>query len=230
MSDARHEGTLAWRSLTIAPLITVLFFAYLGGEALAETMRADPQALEIKVIGQQWAWRFEYPDYGIVTDTLMMPVNQQSILKLSSNDVVHSFWVPEFRVKQDALPGGDEFVRDLRVTPTLAGDYKVRCAELCGLQHATMESPVKVVSREDFEAWVILETGVSELVNAAHLTSIGCVAWPSSDGTDCRAKLERIYGGTETLTDGSTLRLMKHTCTSRSFNHLLRLLLVIPQT
>ncbi|OGO27529.1 MAG: cytochrome c oxidase subunit II [Chloroflexi bacterium RBG_16_54_18] len=211
VSDARHvEGNtrleVAW---TIAPLITVLFFAYLGGDALAETMRADPQALEIKVIGQQWAWRFEYPDYGIVTDTLMMPVNQQSILKLSSNDVVHSFWVPEFRVKQDALPGGNEFVRDLRVTPTLTGDYKVRCAELCGLQHATMESPVKVVSREDFEAWVILETGVSEDPVERGRTLVqryGCVACHSQDGTRIVGpSWKGIYGNTETLTDGTTV-------------------------
>ncbi len=211
VSDARHvEGNtrleVAW---TIAPLITVLFFAYLGGDALAETMRADPKALEIKVIGQQWAWRFEYPDYGIVTDTLMMPVNQQSILKLSSNDVVHSFWVPEFRVKQDALPGGNEFVRDLRVTPTLTGDYKVRCAELCGLQHATMESPVKVVSREDFEAWVIQETGVSEDPVERGRTLVqryGCVACHSLDGTRIVGpSWKGIYGNTETMTDGTTV-------------------------
>lgn len=210
-SDARHvEGNtrleVAW---TIAPLITVLFFAYLGGDALAETMRADPQALEINVVGQQWAWRFEYPRFGIVTDTLMMPVDQQAILKLSSNDVVHSFWVPEFRVKQDALPGGQEFVRDLRVTPTITGDYKVRCAELCGLNHATMESPVKVVSREEFEAWVIEETGVSEdpVERGRELaTNYGCVACHSLDGTRIVGpSWLGIFGSSETLTDGTSV-------------------------
>lgn len=211
LSDARHiEGNtkleVAW---TIAPLITVLFFAYLGGDALAETMRADPKALEIKVIGQQWVWRFEYPDYGIISDTLMMPVDQQSVLKLSSNDVVHSFWVPEFRVKQDALPGGNEFVRDLRVTPTLIGDYKVRCAELCGLQHANMESPVKVVSREEFDAWVIQETGVSDdpVVRGRDLSQkFGCVACHSQDGTRIVGpSWKGIYGSTETLSDGTSV-------------------------
>lgn len=210
-SDARHvEGNtrleVAW---TIAPLITVLFFAYLGGDALAETMRADPQALEINVIGQQWAWRYEYPRYGIVSETMMMPVNKQAILKLSSNDVVHSFWVPEFRVKQDALPGGQEFVRDLRVTPTIAGDYKVRCAELCGLNHSTMESPVRVVSQEEFDAWVIEETGVSEdpVERGRELAQkYGCAACHSQDGTRIVGPTWLgIFGSTETLTDGSTV-------------------------
>jgi hypothetical protein len=106
------------------------------------------------VTGSQWSWRFEYPDQGINSNQLWLPVDQQTLLHLSSTDVIHSFWVPEFRVKQDALPGGDEFVRDLRITPTEIGDYKVRCAELCGLQHAYMLAPVHVVSQADFDAWV----------------------------------------------------------------------------
>ena len=84
-------------------------------------------------------------DFGIISDKLYLPVNKQAILRLGSADVIHSFWVPEFRVKQDALPGGSEFVRDLRITPTRIGEYKVRCAELCGLQHAYMTAPVIVV-------------------------------------------------------------------------------------
>jgi cytochrome c oxidase subunit 2 len=65
--------------------------------------------------------------------------------------VIHSFWVPEFRVKQDALPGTE---RELRVTPTLVGDYSLACAEMCGKQHAYMTAPVRVLSQEDFDAWV----------------------------------------------------------------------------
>jgi cytochrome c oxidase subunit 2 len=146
---------------TLAPLATVLVFAYLGGQSLAETQRIDPKAMEVNVIGTQWSWRFEYPELGISSTELMLPENQQVLLRLSSTDVIHSFWVPEFRVKQDALPGGEEFVRELRVTPTRAGDYKVRCAELCGLQHAFMESPVHVLAQADYDAWVAANTVVS---------------------------------------------------------------------
>lgn len=210
-SDAVHiEGNtrleVAW---TVAPLITVMFFAYLGGQSLSETLRADPRALEINVIGRQWSWRFEYPEYGIVSDTLFMPVNKQAILHMSSEDVIHSFWVPEFRVKQDALPGGQDFVRDLRVTPTIIGDYKVRCAELCGLQHAYMEAPVKVLSQADFDAWVAQETGVSDdpvVRGEKWARTSGCIACHSIDGTKIVGpSWKGLFGKTEKMTDGTVV-------------------------
>ena len=81
----------------------------------------------------------------------ILPVNQQVDLQMTSQDVIHSFWVPEFRVKQDLVPGR---TTDLRITPTKIGQYKVRCAELCGASHAYMEGAVNVVSQEDFDKWV----------------------------------------------------------------------------
>jgi len=204
--EGHHRLEVAW---TIAPLITVLFLAYLGGQSLAETLRPDPRPLEIKVIAQQWSWRFEYVDSGIVSTTLMLPENKQALLQLTSNDVIHSFWVPEFRVKQDALPGGEKFVRNLRVTPTLIGDYKVRCAELCGLQHATMESPVKVVSETDFNDWVAQETGASAdpVARGQKLAqTYGCVACHSADGSQLPGPTWKgVFGHEVTLTDGSTV-------------------------
>jgi len=210
MEDADHiEGNtkleIAW---TVAPLITVLVFAYLGGDALAKTMAADPRALEIDVIGQQWSWRFEYPDYDIVSDTLVMPINKQAILRLSSTDVIHSFWVPEFRVKQDALPGGEEFVRDLRVTPKLLGDYKVRCAELCGTKHAEMRAPVEVVSQEEFDAWIADNSVVSGDPVARGeqwVQQYGCKACHSVDGSRVVGPTwQNVCNSEEALTDGGT--------------------------
>ncbi len=188
MEDAAHiEGStrleIAW---TVAPLATVLFFAYLGGQSLADTLRADPKPLQISVVGRQWAWSFEYPEYGIVSESLVMPVNQQAVLELSSRDVIHSFWVPEFRVKQDALPGGEEFVRELRITPTIEGEYKVRCAELCGINHATMLAPVSVVSEGEFQAWVASELDLPEdpvVRGQMWASQSGCVSCHSLDGS-----------------------------------------------
>jgi cytochrome c oxidase subunit 2 len=213
MEDAEHvEGNtnleIAW---TVAPLATVLFFAYLGGGALADTLAADPRALEINVIGQQWSWRFEYPQYGIVSDVMVMPVNKQAILHLSSNDVIHSFWVPEFRVKQDALPGGEDFVRDLRVTPKLLGDYTVRCAELCGTQHATMRAPVQVITQEEFDAWVADELNISDdpvVRGQQWATQYGCQACHSVDGTRIVGpSWLNVCGQTEQLADGTSLTI-----------------------
>ncbi len=211
--DARHiEGNtrleVAW---TIIPLITVLAFSAMGATALAETQRVDPDAMEVNVIGSQWSWRFEYPEQGVVSTELRLPLNKQVLLHLSSQDVIHSFWVPEFRVKQDALPGGDKFVRDLRITPTQLGDYKVRCAELCGLNHAYMEAPVIVLSSVDFDAWMAAESGESAdpvVRGQKYYEVYGCVACHTLDGTvRVGPSWKGIFGEEQKLTDGSTVTI-----------------------
>lgn len=211
LSDARHiEGNyrleVVW---TAIPLATVLAFAYLGSQALADTTRVDPKAMEVNVIGSQWSWRFEYPELGITTNELRLPVNTQALLRLSSTDVIHSFWVPEFRVKQDALPGGKEFIRNLRITPTQLGEYKVRCAELCGLSHYAMEAPVIVMTAADFQAWAAEAVGLSaDPVERGRkwYTTYGCNACHSLDGTPgVGPTWKGVYGREEQLSDGSTV-------------------------
>jgi cytochrome c oxidase subunit 2 len=210
-TDAAHvEGhtglEIAW---TVAPLATVMVFAYLGGNALATVVAPAPKPLRVEVIGKQWVWSFVYPDAGVVSDKLYLPVNQQTLLLLRSEDVIHSFWVPEFRVKQDALPGGQDFVRELRITPTLKGEYKVRCAELCGQQHAYMESPVVVVDQADFDAWVAKESGLPEdpvLRGEKWASQFGCASCHSVDGTKIVGpSWKDMCDGQETLADGSTV-------------------------
>ncbi len=209
-TDARHvEGNtkleVTW---TIIPLITVLAFSFLGARSLAETQAIGDNIIEIDVIGSQWSWRFEYPAQGIVSNELRLPEGRQALLHLSSTDVIHSFWVPEFRVKQDALPGGEDFVRDLRVTPTLIGEYKLRCAELCGLQHAYMEAPVIVVSDADFQVWVAEETGLSTdpvVRGEKWYTTYGCNACHSLDGSIVVGpSWLGLYGSEVQFSDGTT--------------------------
>lgn len=210
MSDARHiEGSTRLEVFwTAVPLATVLVFAYLGSWSLGETTRADPKPLEVNVIGSQWVWRFEYPNLGIVSNELRLPQNKQALLHLWSLDVIHSFWVPEFRVKQDALPGGGDLTRDLRITPTELGDYKVRCAELCGLRHTYMESPVIVMAQADFDAWVAEQTGESaDPVERGQkwYTTYGCNACHSLDGTPgVGPTWQGLYGSTVQFTDGTS--------------------------
>jgi cytochrome c oxidase subunit 2 len=211
MTDARHiEGNTKLEVFwTIVPLATVLYFSYLGAQSLAATQRVDPQAMEVNVIGQQWSWRFEYPEAGFSSEELVLPVNKQALLRLSSNDVIHSFWVPEFRVKQDVLPGGEEFVRDYRITPTEIGDYKVRCAEMCGLDHADMRAPVRVVSEDEFEAWVVENSVVSDDPverGAQWAQQFGCIACHSIDGTPgIGPTWKGVFGSEERLEDGTTV-------------------------
>jgi cytochrome c oxidase subunit 2 len=139
---------IAW---TVIPLVIVLVFAYLGAENLSEVRRADPDAMIINVRASQWDWKFEYPEYGgFISDELRLPVDRQVTLKMESSDVIHSFWVPEFRIKQDVVPGR---VTEYRVTPNVIGNFKVRCAEMCGTSHYNMEDAVLVVPEESFVAW-----------------------------------------------------------------------------
>ena len=121
-SDGEHiEGNtrleVTW---TVLPLITVLVFSYLGAVTLGETRRLDPNAMVVNVTAFQWGWRFEYPDYGLQSNKLYLPANRQVVLKMNSNDVIHSFWVPEFCIKQDVVPGR---TTEYRITPVQIGEY-----------------------------------------------------------------------------------------------------------
>jgi len=201
-----HTGLeIAW---TIIPLGIVLYFAYIGAQALAETRRVDPQAMQVNVTGSQWAWKFEYPELGVTSNTLNLPINRQVLLKMSSTDVIHSFWVPEFRVKQDVLPGAD-MVKELRITPTLLGQYKVRCAELCGTAHSTMENPVVVLDQAAFDAWVTEQTKVSDdpVVRGQKIaTQTGCLGCHAiDDKVVVGPSWKGIYGEQVTLADGTTV-------------------------
>jgi cytochrome c oxidase subunit 2 len=210
--DGEHiEGNtpleIAW---TVVPLLIVLVFAYMGAYSLGDINRVDPDALVINVKAQQWVWTFEYPEYGIISKELHLPVNQQVVLKMQSTDVIHSFWVPEFRVKQDVVPGR---VTDYRITPTLIGDYKVRCAELCGSSHYSMESPVIVDSQADYNAWIKEQSAIAAEAaktpeGQGKLLTVknGCIGCHSIDGSRMTGPTWLgLYGENVELADGSTV-------------------------
>ncbi|HBY08525.1 MAG TPA: cytochrome c oxidase subunit II [Chloroflexi bacterium] len=207
-SDAEHiEGNNALEiTWTVVPLITVLSVAVLGANTLSKVTAVDPGAMEVKVIGQQWAWRFEYPEAGVVSDVLYLPKGQQALLEMESMDVLHSFWVPEFRVKQDLMPGS---TTELRITPTEIGDYTVRCAEVCGLQHTYMLADVKVVSEGDFNTWLSAEAAIADDPVARGqkvYESYGCKACHTIDGSPLVGpSFLGAFGRTVELADGTTV-------------------------
>ena len=105
--------------------------------------------LVIDVMGLQYAWLFTYPDTGVTVGELHVPTGREVKLNISAQDVLHAFWVPEFRLKQDAIPGRQT---ELRFTPKLVGEYKVICAELCGAYHGAMNTKIFVESPQDYDA------------------------------------------------------------------------------
>ncbi|MDX9849612.1 MAG: cytochrome c oxidase subunit II [Anaerolineaceae bacterium] len=194
---------------TLIPLVAVISISYLGAISLAETRKVDPQALPVKVTAGQWYWSFEYPDYGITSDVLYLPVDRQVKLSLTSKDVIHSFWVPEFRVKQDVLPG-ENLIKELRFTPIETGDFQVICAELCGGAHAYMNSPVKVVSANEFQDWIDGELGniPQDPVSLGErlAKNNGCFACHSLDGKDgVGPTWMGLYGSEKTLVSGEKI-------------------------
>jgi cytochrome c oxidase subunit 2 len=123
-----------------------------------EAKASSGPTMEVKVTAQQFAWRFDYPEQGVSSTELHVPVGTQVDLELNALDVLHSFWVPEWGVKRDLvpgsdLPGADEIDNNVRVTPDKEGTYSVVCTELCGWGHATMRAAAVVESQQEFDDW-----------------------------------------------------------------------------
>lgn len=136
------------------PFVIASVLAVYGWIVLRDIERVEPNTMEVNVVGQQFAWSFEYPNAGgrrVRTEDLVLPVGQRVHFNIRAAEVLHSFWVPAFRMKQDAVPG---IVTETVATPTREGAYPVVCAELCGIGHATMRQTVRVVSPEQFATWL----------------------------------------------------------------------------
>jgi cytochrome c oxidase subunit 2 len=196
---------IAW---TVIPTLVVLGFGIYGTVVLSDITSQQDDEMTISVISQQWAWGFEYPEADIRSARLVLPVDQPVLLELESRDVLHSFWVPEFRVKQDLVPGT---VTHLRITPTELGSYRLRCAEICGSGHSGMLADVEVVSQADFEQFLIDSAfRYSDLSPEARgeqfYVELGCNGCHSVDGSaGVGPTWQGIYLREELLTDGTTV-------------------------
>ena len=128
----------------------------MDGEQVALGLGQSPyidelNPLVVNVNGIQYAWIFTYPETGTVSGELHVPVNRPVQLNMTAGDVLHAFWLPEFRIKQDVIPGRES---ELTFTPTKVGQYPVICAELCGAYHGGMKTTLTVHSTEDYQQWL----------------------------------------------------------------------------
>lgn len=208
-----HGNTTLEIVWTIVPLILVVIFAIWGAVILFDVTRADEVDMRVGVTGKQWSWSFNYPEQGgFNSGELVLPVNQQIQLQMNTEDVIHSFWVVEFRVKQDLLPGSTE---TLRITPTEVGDYRVRCAEICGTSHSQMYAPVRVVDQSEFDAWVAEKLAAPKFGEMTpeergafwySAEGFGCVSCHTTDGTPGAGPTwQGVIGRNEPLDDGTTV-------------------------
>ncbi len=138
---------------TLIPTVIVLFAAGYSWVVMNEIEDRDADAMTVNVYSQQFAWTFGYPEDGNKWSEgeLRVPVGQQINFKMNAQDVIHSFWVPEWRIKRDNVPG---ITTEAVITPDKVGTYQLICTELCGAGHGTMRAIVVVEPREDYEKWV----------------------------------------------------------------------------
>ncbi|WP_392530430.1 cytochrome c oxidase subunit II [Nostoc sp. C117] len=153
---------------TIAPTIGI------GASPETQNKLAD---LVVNVKGIQYAWIFNYPESGITSGELHIPVGADVQLNLSAEDVIHSFWVPNFRLKQDALPG---IPTELRFVATKPGTYPVVCAELCGGYHGSMRTQVIVHTPEEYQSW-LTENQVAQKQNLEQAVAVNLAELSTSE-------------------------------------------------
>jgi cytochrome c oxidase subunit 2 len=136
---------------TVVPTIIVLFMFYVGFRGFLVMRNPPSEARVVRVIAQQWFWIYEYPEEDITSDMLHLPAGEPCRFELTSRDVIHSFYIPAFRVKEDCLPGKTS---SMWIDPDREGTFNIFCAEYCGLDHASMVSKLVVLSPEDYQMWV----------------------------------------------------------------------------
>jgi len=134
-----------------APKMTHMHNHMALGVGASPGTQGKPADVEVKVTGLQFAWLFNYPASGVISGELHVPAGKEVQLDITAQDVLHAFWVPQFRLKQDAIPGRTS---QLRFRPNLPGTYPIICAELCGSYHGAMQSQVIVHTPEEYDAWL----------------------------------------------------------------------------
>jgi cytochrome c oxidase subunit II len=142
---------IIWTAIPAIVLVALCSYAYV---VLRNVEEADANALGVRVVGQQFTWTFYYKDPSgetFASPQLYVPTGRQVKFTVQSDDVIHDFWVPAFRLKIDAVPGVNT---TLRATPNKVGEYPVVCAELCGIGHAAMRQTAHVVTPEEYQGFI----------------------------------------------------------------------------
>ena len=173
---------------TVIPTILVIIMFFYGWAGYQPIKAAPKDSLKVTATARMWSWMFEYEN-GIKTDTLYVPVDKAVMLDLVSLDVIHSLYIPAFRVKEDMVPDRGN---KMWFIPTKEGSYELFCTEYCGLSHSYMFTEVKVLPKKEFDAWYAKMADTSMKAAAAanpaaegrRLMEInGCIACHSSDGS-----------------------------------------------
>jgi cytochrome c oxidase subunit 2 len=212
--DSPHHSTSIEIVWSVIPTIFMVVMFKWGFEDFVDRRTPPADAYTVNVKAMKWAWNYSYQEgaetnggwLGGPGDGLVVPVNTPIRLKISSMDVLHSFFVPAFRIKMDAVPGRYTYAW---FEATEVGDYPVFCTEYCGTRHSRMLSMVKVVTQEEFDAWMATQTDLGSLppLEAGRkLYERKCISCHMVDGSKLVGPpLNGLYGQQESLADGSSV-------------------------
>jgi len=203
-----HENTTVEVIWTVIPFVILMGMAYPAAKVVIDMKDTTNPDMTIKVTGYQWKWGYDYLNDGVsfysnlatphdqivgtaakgehylleVDEPVVVPVGKRVRLLITANDVIHSWWVPAFGVKQDAIPG---FIRDSWFKADKIGTYRGQCVELCGKDHGFMPIVVEVVSEEDYKAWLAKKKGAATTASADNGKTF--------DVAELTARGEKIY-------------------------------------
>ncbi|HQO50119.1 MAG TPA: cytochrome c oxidase subunit II [Bacteroidales bacterium] len=192
--EGSHKMEVLW---TAIPTLLVMVMFYYGWMGYKPLRNVPAGALEVTAYGQMWKFTFEYPD-GRITDSLVVPLGKPVKVNLVSRDVLHSFFIPSFRMKEDMVPGKNNF---LWFETTQKGRFDVLCAEYCGQLHSYMLSSVTVLDQQDYEKWLTSSASVAdEHPGLSLLKQNACLTCHSQDGSKIIGpSFKGIFGKTETV-------------------------------
>ncbi len=199
------EGSLPLElTWTLIPLgICMIFFAW-GSLIYFQEGRPPKGAMEVYAVGKQWMWKFEHETGQREINQLHVPIDRDVRMIMSSQDVIHSFFVPAFRIKQDVLPGR---YTSTWFHPTKVGTYHLFCAEYCGTQHSGMIGEVVVMDPSAYQAWLVAGGSAGALSESGQqvFQQMGCATCHRSDTQGRGPNLAGIFGKQVTLDDGRTV-------------------------
>ncbi|MEZ5082739.1 MAG: cytochrome c oxidase subunit II [Bacteroidales bacterium] len=197
-----HENQKLEIIWTVIPTILVLIMFYYGWAGYKPMRDFPDDAIQIKAIGQMWAWNFEYEN-GKTSDTLVIPKDKAVVLNLESRDVLHSLYIPAFRVKEDVIPG---IKNRMWFIGQELGNYNILCAEYCGDRHSYMLSKVYVVPEDEYTTW-FNDKSTNEHPGLQVLKKNACVSCHSLDGSKIIGpSFKGVWGTKEIVVTNGTER------------------------
>ncbi len=178
-----HGNTTLEIAWTLAPAIILAFIAVPTVKVIFSNAKPTPGDIQVRAIGHQWWWEFQYPGKGVITaNELHVPVGKTVSLELESIDVIHSFWVPAFAGKKDLIPGR---TNHLWFTPEVTGTFPGQCAEFCGASHANMYFKVVVQTQEEYDAWLAQQKAPVAPPDSTSLAARGLALYQKSQCVAC---------------------------------------------